>query len=47
MSTAGTGFCSVAARTADCVFITDGGWSLLLIPSVAMVLLWILYSIAN
>ena len=54
MSTAGTGFCSVAARTAGCVFVVDvggvgwggGGCSLFLIPSVAM-MLWILYSIAN
>ena len=51
MSTAGTGFCSVAVRTAGCVFVVDGacrgGWSLFLISSVAMMLLWILYSIAN
>ena len=51
MSTAGTGFCSVAARTAGCVFVVDvggggggGGWSLFWIPLVA---LWILYGIAN
>ena len=55
MSTAGTGFCGVAARTAGCVVVVDvggrgggggGGWSLFLIPSVAM-MLWILYSIAK
>ena len=51
ISTAGIGFCSVAARTAGCVFVVDvgggGSWSLFWIPLVAMMLLWILYSIAN
>ena len=50
MSSAGTGFYSVAARTAGCVFVVDvggGGWSLFLNPPVATTLLWILYTIAN